>query len=376
MIREEVEEAFRLAAEETLARIRQDRRRHAEHFAPLFRCIEERLFDPGFGVEVARRTSGARRLTPPLGKSLAVYLDEHRLATANRIVELGAGRVPTGRAAAAAGFADYLTWRRTVERCTGERPALVRLPARLRPDLDDVTWHRVYRGELSPDDSRVLLRCLRRLYPGVVDGALPAARPLPQGAPTSISAGRCGGISVAEAEKALERTAVEPRRRLDRDAEVLPRDLARVLAIVAEDLFYPDLTVNACRRRLRIRDASVTTRVRFYLGDTLADLIEKRRIETAVRLLADRRFTIERISEAVGLSCQRFLRKFKLRTGTCPSRVRATLLETSGSPGLQVVAPRRERRARARRSAGSRRLPPRAGSQCPRARRAGDSGGS
>ena len=44
MIGEEFDKASRLAKVERLESVRQDRERHPERFAALFRCIEERGF--------------------------------------------------------------------------------------------------------------------------------------------------------------------------------------------------------------------------------------------------------------------------------------------------------------------------------------------
>ncbi len=333
---EAVADVFRLAAIETLERLRQDWEPLPAVFAPLLLVIEKHIFSHGFGASTARRLAGVGRLELPLGKPLSAYLDELRVCTATRMLELAGGRIPSGRIAAAVGFATYQTWCRALLRCTGEVPRLVRLPAALSLELDNLTWHRASRAELSPTDARALLRRLGRLYPAAADLAEPSAQLLATAGSRPIPEVRYGGISEAEAGRALERAARVPLRRLHHAAEGLPQDPARVLADTAANLFDPALSVESCRRRTGVRDTGISTKILFFIGDTVADVIEKRRIETAVHLLGDRRFTIERISEAVGLSYRRFVRIFKKRCGAQPSQVRKTLLASCGHPAYAL----------------------------------------
>ena len=108
-----------------------------------------------------------------------------------------------------------------------------------------------------------------------------------------------GHLSFAEASEVRDLAAVEIRRRLVQSAEGLPHDLVRIVHQVAEDLFDPDLDVTSCRERAGVRDTGISGKVTYYLGDSLWNLFEKRRIETAVRLVRDRRFTAEHLSEAM-----------------------------------------------------------------------------
>jgi AraC-like DNA-binding protein len=336
MIREDVAGLFRLAAAETRERIRQDQERSPERFEPLFREIFRRLFEPGFNVQAARRKSGILQATPPIGRPLSTYLGELRILTAQRTLELADGRIPTGSVAVAVGLGNYLTWRRTYERFTGEKPPLIRMPDRLRLRFDDATWHRACQGELSLDDAKALIERLRRLYPDGWGRVPPPVQFLRLDDVTPGPGSKCGGITDDEAREAVRQAAEEPLARLERDAEGLPRNLVKILADVAEHLFDSTLEVVLCRQRVGLRDTSTTTRLSFYLGDTFDDLVERRRIETAVALIADRRFTIERIAEEIGMTYRSFSRIFPNRTGATGSAIRKTLLATADHPAYDL----------------------------------------
>lgn len=227
MIREYFARLFRLAWAETRERIRQDRERCPKRFAPLFRVIEEQLFEPGFNVQAARRQSGILQATPPLGQPLSSYLAELRIKTAQRMLELADGRIPSGWIAAAVGLGNYLTWRRTFERVTGEKPPLNRLPDRLQPRFDDVTWHHACRGGLSLDDAKALIERLQRLYPQGWGSVPPPAQFLGLHDLIPRPGSKGGGISEDEAREALRRAAERPLARLKRDAKGLPRNSSR-----------------------------------------------------------------------------------------------------------------------------------------------------
>jgi transcriptional regulator GlxA family with amidase domain len=333
VIREDVGDALRLAASPTLERIRRDRRRVPERFAPLFDCIEEHVLDADFGAEAAWARSGvSRRARFPLEITLASYLEELRVATAGRLLELGSGRLPTGRAALAVGLSGYRTWRAAYRRCTGELPELVRLPERLDPGFDDPTWHHARQGTLSLDDVRFLLSRLWSLGSGTA-AAPPGGRALPSVWPPG---GGRGEISDAEAREALQRAAAEPRQRLLRDAEGLPTNVVKVLEVLTESLFDPGFSVDGCRRRAEVTETGISTRVCFYFGDTLAVLTEKLRVEVAMRLVGDLRFKIERIAEAVGFSPRHLLRACRRRVGASASEVRKTLQRTAEEPEYRL----------------------------------------
>ena len=332
MAPDEVAEPFRLAAEETFERIRRDFESLPATFAPLLVCIEKRLFIPGFCAQEARRLGCLGKLEPPLGQPLTAYLDEQRIRTAVAILERAGERIATGRAAREVGITSYRAYRRAYRRWCGESPRLVRSPVRLEHRFDHLSWHRAWCGELT-QAGRTLGRRLCRLYPSAFFGGAPGAELLVDG--ESVVADTYG-VSESEAQQALERAAEESLRRLQRDAESLPPDLARVFQGVAERLFDPALSVGAARECAGLRDTGLTTKVRFFTGDTLADVIEKRRIEVAVALLADQRLTIDRISEGVGMSYRRFCRVFKLRTAAQPSHVRKTLRLTSGHAAFRL----------------------------------------
>ncbi len=325
-MRVEIDEAIRAASVETLARIRRDWEEFPEQFAPLLACIEKHLFTAGFGAQQARSLACLGSVDPPLGQALKAYLDEQRIRTVAAILERSGGRVPTGRAALAVGVGSYLTYRRAYRHLNGEYPVLVRLPVFLTPRFDPVNWHRACRGDLG-QAGRALGRRLCRLYPSAFAGGAPGAELLAAGEAASATG---YGLTERQAQQALECAAEESLRRLRRDAEGLPPELARALQVVAERLFDPDLSVEEVRQRAGVRDTGLTTKVRFFVGDTLADIIERRRVETAVALLGDRRFTIERIAEAVGMSYRRLCRVFQRRTGARPSEVRQTTRATSG----------------------------------------------
>ncbi len=104
MIRRQLEEAIWLACEETRERLREERERYPERFAPFFRGLEQGLFTRGFSAAAARRA--ARGQVPALDRPLGAYIDDYRIAAFQRIVELGDDRIPTGRAAAAVGLSS------------------------------------------------------------------------------------------------------------------------------------------------------------------------------------------------------------------------------------------------------------------------------
>ncbi len=332
MDRNDAGDAFRRAAVKTRERIRQDRRRIPARFAPLFEYIEEHLFDRDFGPEIAWRRSGVdRRVPPPLGMTLAAYIKSLRIETAERMLALTAKSVPAGHVAGAVGITSYHTWLRAYRRITGRKPEPVRITERLRPRFDDVTWHHASYGTLPLADVRSLLRRLRRLE----DEACPSTE-IPRSRVTGESGGRCGGISEADARKALRRAGAGPRRRLRRDAEGLPRDLARVLRDVADHLFDPGLTLAACLERTEVRDTGITTKIGFFLGETWSGVVERRRMETAATLLADRRFTVKRIAEEVGCGFQRFTAGFRRRAGASAGEIRKTLSKTADSTIYEI----------------------------------------
>jgi AraC-like DNA-binding protein len=336
MIREYFARLFQLAWAETRERIRQDRERCPKRFAPLFRVIEEQLFEPGFNVQAARRQSGILQGSPPLGQPLSSYLAELRIHTAQRVLELADGRVPSGWIAAAVGLGNYLTWRRTFERVTGENPPLIRLPDRLQPRFDDVTWHRACRGELPLDDAKALIERLQRFYPQGWGNVPPPAQFLGLRDLIPRPGSKGGGITEDEVREAVQRAAEKPLARLKRDAKGLPRNLLKIVEDVAEHLFDSALDVGLCRQRVGLLDTSTTTRLSFFLGDTFDDLVERRRIETAVGLIPDRRFTIERIAEEVGMTYRSFSRAFPKRTGATGSEIRKTLLATADHPAYDL----------------------------------------
>ncbi len=337
MIREDVADVLRLAAVETYERLRRDRRQAPEDFAPLFRCLEAHLFDRDFGAQVAWSRSGVSRAPFPLDAPLAVYLEKLRVDTARRMLELGDGRLPAGRIAAAVGLAGYRTWRRTFRRRTGENPPLIRRPERLEPEFDDLGWHHAWRGTLSVDDVRVLLKRLRHLGSR---GVSPKAHgPTPPG--------RRGEISMEDARATLEEAAVPSRKRLLAEVEGLPDSIRIVLEYLVENLFDPGFSVAKCRERTGVPDTAISSRIRFYLGDSLIDLLNKCRVETAMRLAADLRFKVDRIAEEVGWSFRRLIRKCERHAGATVGEVRKTLAKSSRDPvyrlwcraGLGVLSP-------------------------------------
>jgi AraC-like DNA-binding protein len=336
MIREYFVGLFRLAWAETRERIRQDRERCPKRFAPLFRVVEEQLIEPGFNVQTARRQSGILQATPPLGQPLSSYLAELRIRTAQRMLELADGRIPSGWIASAVGLGNYLTWRRTFERVTGEKPPLIRLPDRLQPRFDDVTWHRACRGGLSLDDAKALIARLQHLYPQGWGSVPPPAQFLGLRDLIPRPGSKGGGITEDETREAVQGAAERPLARLRRDAKGLPGNLVKILEDVAEHLFDSTLDVGLCRQRVGLLDTSTTTRLSFFLGDTFDDLVERRRIETAVGLIPDRRFTIERIAEEVGMTYRSFSRVFPKRTGATGSEIRKTLLATADHPAYDL----------------------------------------
>jgi AraC-like DNA-binding protein len=205
------------------------------------------------------------------------------------------------------------------------------LEARLEQRYDELSWHLVCRRLLSPPGAAVLLERLWRLDPGALVGPPPAARALPF-VPPSAPAPRGGGISGSAAARARERAAEAPRQRLRDDAASLPdsaNDCRRALLDVADHFFDEDLDGVSIRKRLEISNQGITSEVLFYLGDSLAERIERRHVEASLSMVTDCRFTLPRVGEELGMSPDRFRKAFKRRTGVEPKAVRATAVATA-----------------------------------------------
>ncbi len=330
-----VDDVFRRASVAALDRIRCDRERAPSHHGAFYATIERELFSSEFDPEAAWRDAGDTA-DPLLDASPGAYIEELRTRTALRMLEIGDGRIPTGRAALVVGLGSYLAFRRACERWIGGVPEMVRFAPHLHPRFDPLSWHRAQGGDFASGARSLGVR-LRRLYPTVLDPATAATAAGTAGPQRQLEVAKaCAVTSGSDLEQALERAGRRPRQRLRQRAQGLPREIVRVLADIADHLFDPDLSVDVCRRRLGLRDTALTTKVRFFVGDTLADGIEKRRIETALALVADERWTIEQVSEAVGLSYRRFCRAFKRRTGATPSQVRKTLRRSTGDPAFDL----------------------------------------
>jgi AraC family transcriptional regulator len=108
-----------------------------------------------------------------------------------------------------------------------------------------------------------------------------------------------------------------------RPARELPPDIQRVLSHIEENVFDPDLNVQRIKLECRLRDNNVSSRFRCYMGVTIRDYLESRRMEAAVDLLQEGGSTIMEVAFAVGYNnLQTFYAAFRRRYSCTPDAYR------------------------------------------------------
>lgn len=101
--------------------------------------------------------------------------------------------------------------------------------------------------------------------------------------------------------------------------EDLPADIRRVLSYIEENAFDSELNVQKIKLDCRLRDNNVSSRFRFFLGATIRDYLEARRMEAAAALLRQSRATILEVAFAVGYnSLQTFYGAFRRKYSCTP----------------------------------------------------------
>ncbi len=125
------------------------------------------------------------------------------------------------------------------------------------------------------------------------------------------------------AHDALKKAAAPTLDRIEADASTpnVPDVLIRFLRYLSENLFDPQLTVGKARRASGSRDNALTTRFGDYFGVTAGKYIERRRIETAERMLRGSDVTVGRIAREVGYNSRStFYEAYERVTGEKPKK--------------------------------------------------------
>jgi AraC-like DNA-binding protein len=108
--------------------------------------------------------------------------------------------------------------------------------------------------------------------------------------------------------------------------EDLPADIRRVLAYIEENAFDPELNVQRIKLDCRLRDNNVSSRFRFFLGTTIRDYLESRRMEAAAARLMESRATVLEVAFAVGYNnLQTFYGAFRRRYSCTPDAYRRNM---------------------------------------------------
>lgn len=123
------------------------------------------------------------------------------------------------------------------------------------------------------------------------------------------------------------------------DRQELPPDIRRVLSYIEENAFDSELNVQKIKLDCRLRDNNVSSRFRFFLGATIRDYLESRRMKAAADLLMQSRATILEVAFAVGYNnLQTFYGAFRRKYSCTPDAYRRRV---GGSQGTRPAPPRR-----------------------------------
>lgn len=319
----EIEEALRSAAARTDDAIRRDLEGLPERWARILQEIRRTLYEPTCSVDGARRAAGIGDTAVPsklgahLGMPLDRYIKTRRIETARGAV--AEGRIPVGLLARALGIRSYHSFESAFEEVTGEKLPVVRAPELLTADFDHYTLRRARQRRLG-GEARSLVRHLAetlrrdrflgvRTTPGVP--WTPAAPQVPVVVEGDGDTLRQWYLALAEAQA-----------RFRRDADLLPARLTGAFYKIADSFYRPDFSAQRCCQDAGVRDTSVTSQVRCYLGDPISAYVEKRRVTMAARLLALTRLKVDEVAEAVGMGQEGLRQACKRRTGERPSALK------------------------------------------------------
>ena len=123
---------------------------------------------------------------------------------------------------------------------------------------------------------------------------------------------------IPQLEDWLARFLPEPARRRE-----LPLDIQRVLTYIEENAFDPSLNVQRIKSHCGLRDNNISSRFRLFVGTTIRDYLESRRMEAATSLLRQSQATIMEVAFAVGYNnLQTFYGAFHRRYSCTPDSYR------------------------------------------------------
>ena len=107
------------------------------------------------------------------------------------------------------------------------------------------------------------------------------------------------------------------------DRQRLPADIQRILSYIEENALDPELNVQRIKRHCRLRDNNVSSRFRFFLGATIRDYLESRRMDAAAVLLRQNGATVMEVAFAVGYNnLQTFYGAFRRKYSCTPDTYR------------------------------------------------------
>ena len=133
-------------------------------------------------------------------------------------------------------------------------------------------------------------------------------------------------------EAALERIRTDCRR--------LPVRYRPLLEVMERDLVDPSLDVQQLFRRAAVRDRSVSTQLKRYLGTTVRRYLEARRLETAFRLIMTTETEVAAVGRLLGYSSPTvFSRAFKRWLGVPAGyfRPRSLVALEEGAPTVAEI---------------------------------------
>lgn len=107
------------------------------------------------------------------------------------------------------------------------------------------------------------------------------------------------------------------------DRQGLPADIQRILSYIEENALDPELNVQRIKLHCRLRDNNVSSRFRFFLGATIRDYLEARRMDAAAVLLRQNGATVMEVAFAVGYNnLQTFYGAFRRKYSCTPDTYR------------------------------------------------------
>ncbi len=199
MFRDEVQALSHQIAEETLQRIRKDRKRASVRVGQLLRVIEEKLLDADLQVESLRRWCGANdknvstQFKTELGLAPWAYITQCRMEIAGRM--LAASDYEIWRIGLAVGYVSGHSFGRAFKTWSGQSPKKFRaqaragtIPASQLPmpgePLSRKDIRRALAGELATDEAEALVDRLDTVRDRIAGNYSNVSPPIP--APASI----------------------------------------------------------------------------------------------------------------------------------------------------------------------------------------------